>query len=331
VHCSSAIPESLKRRLEDFHLSSAAVIVTYNSAAEISTCLKAATSWAPEMSLIVVDNASTDSTIDEVRRFQNVHLIQNASNRGFAAGVNQGVKTAQNASVVLLLNPDAEILTRLEPLIEAAHQHGLSAGQLVEKTGEPQTGFSIRRFPSPVTLVFEVLGLNRLWSSNPVNRRYRCLDLDLRKSAFVEQPAGAFLMARSDVWQKLGGMDERFYPVWFEDVDFCKRAVDAGYRIAYVPEVKARHAGAHSLRKVSGESRAVYWYGSLLKYSTKHYRAIGYRAVSLSVMLSSVPRAIAGMIQTRSVAAAVAHAKIFWVAFLYLVNRPQAGAGTVVN
>ena len=55
----------------------------------------------------------------------------------------------------------------------------------------------------------------------------------------VEQPAGAFLMVRRDVWNKLRGFDEQVYPVWFEDVDFCRRAVDAGCQIAYVPSVVA--------------------------------------------------------------------------------------------
>ncbi len=77
-----------------------------------------------------------------------------------------------------------------------------------------------------------MLGLNRLWPGNPVNRRYRCLDLDLEAAADVEQPAGAFLLIRRDAWQALGGFDEGFHPIWFEDVDFLKRARDAGYRRA---------------------------------------------------------------------------------------------------
>jgi GT2 family glycosyltransferase len=55
----------------------------------------------------------------------------------------------------------------------------------------------------------------------------------------VEQPAGAFLMTRRDVWDQLGGFDQDFHPVWFEDVDFCRRAAEAGYRIQYVPRVRA--------------------------------------------------------------------------------------------
>ena len=65
---------------------------------------------------------------------------------------------------------------------------GAAAGKLTGSQGRPQTGFSVRRFPTPLSLSFEVLGLDRIWPANPVNRRYRCLDLNLEAPADVEQP-----------------------------------------------------------------------------------------------------------------------------------------------
>ena len=109
-------------------------------------------------------------------------------------------------------------------MIDASRQYGLAAGKLVDKTGVAQKGFTIRRFPTPASLIFELFGINRLWPSNPVNRRYRYLDRDLDQPGPVEQPAGAFLMFRRDVWKRLRGFDESFHPVWFEDVDYCRRA-----------------------------------------------------------------------------------------------------------
>ncbi len=99
------------------------------------------------------------------------------------------------------------------------------------RTADPQSGFTIRRFPTPAALIFELFGINRLWPSNPVNRHYRYLDRDLDQPGPVEQPAGAFLMTRRDVWESLHGFDESFHPVWFEDVDYCKRASGSGYQI----------------------------------------------------------------------------------------------------
>ena len=186
-----------------------------------------------------------------VRAQGGAKLIANDTNRGFAAAVNQGVREAGGNDFILVLNPDTQLLTAIDTLVEASERHGLSAGRLVDADGNTQAGFTIRRLPTPISLVFELLGINRLWPSNRVNRAYRYLDRDLDRPGPVEQPAGAFLMFRQDVWQKLGGFDEQFYPVWFEDVDFCRRAADAGYQIAYVPSVAARHQGGHSVSRIS--------------------------------------------------------------------------------
>lgn len=251
-----------------------AIVVTYNSEDEIGPCLDAALKHTERV--VVVDNASSDATREEVRRRPPVVLLSNAENRGFAAAANQGME-ALDLPYLLLLNPDAVLQTSVEPLAEACKQPdvGAAAGRLVDPQGRPQTGFSIRRFPTPAALAFEVLGINRIWRRNPVNKRYRCLDLDLAAPADVEQPAGAFLMIRRDVWRDLGGFDERFYPVWFEDVDLLKRLREAGYRVRYVPGAVAQHVGGHSVGKVAEPSRVEWWYGSLLRYSFKHFRAGG--------------------------------------------------------
>src|SRR5262249_34250098 len=183
-------------------------------------CLDAA---LPAGAFIVVDNASGDGTLEQVRR-RGVRLIANSLNRGFAAAVNQGIR-AIGSDLVLLLNPDAVLKTSLEPLrlACAAPKAGAVGGKLVDSNRIVQTGFTVRRLPTPLALALEVLLLNRLWPGNPVNWHYRCYGFDHDKLTEVEQPAGAFLMFRREVWEDLGGLDEQFYPVWFEDVDFCKR------------------------------------------------------------------------------------------------------------
>jgi GT2 family glycosyltransferase len=278
-----------------------AVIITYNSAEVIEACLNSLTEMAPSLSTIVVDNASGDDTLARVRALKQagVQIIANNTNQGFATAVNQGVRSA-SAELVLLLNPDTRLLTPLDDVIQASRQHGLASGKLVGKTGTVQKGFTIRRFPTPASLILELFGINRLWPSNPVNRRFRYLDRDLDEPGPVEQPAGAFLMFRKDVWDRLGGMDESFHPVWFEDVDFCKRAISAGFQIQYVPSVKAEHSGGHSVLRMPPGCRTVRWCDSLLEYGSKHFRTFSYRAVCLAVVLTSVPRAVAGMIQARS-------------------------------
>ncbi len=298
----------------------AAVIVTYNSADVIDFCLETLSKMAPEMTAIVVDNASSDQTMKLVRARSGVRLISNRENRGFAAAVNQGAREAGESEFILLLNPDVQFLTAVEQLTESAQQYGLAAGRLVDLAGRTQAGFTLRRFPTPAALVCELFGINRLWPSNPVNRRYRCLDLDYGQPALVEQPAGAFLMVRRDVWKKLGGFDEQFYPVWFEDVDFCRRAADAGYQIAYVPSVTARHEGGHSVGTIPEGRRATYWCVSLLRYGAKHFPPGAFRWICAAVALSSIPRMVVGVIAGRTLSSAGTYLKIMRFAGRCLVT-----------
>jgi N-acetylglucosaminyl-diphospho-decaprenol L-rhamnosyltransferase len=283
------------------------VIVTYNSASVIERCL-ASCSGLP---VVVIDNASQDDTRLLVSGHSKVTLVSNPANYGFAAAVNQGVK-ALATDLILLLNPDTELRTPLGELEAACLEEGIgiAAGQLADETGQPQRGFTLRRLPKPSTLVFEVLGINRLLPGNALNRWYRCLDLDLSRAAEAEQPPGAFLMFRRQVWQQLGGFDTAFYPLWFEDVDFCRRARDLGLKIQYVPQVIALHRGGHSIASLDWACREVYWYVSLLRYASKHFRPRAFRWVSAAVVLGSLFRTAVGVTTQRSFRPITVYGKI---------------------
>lgn len=272
--------------------------MTHNSASEIGPCLAAAVTTGAQV--IVIDNDSQDGTCVEVNR-HGVHLIANSRNLGFAAAVNQGVR-ALDAPLLLLLNPDAVLQTSIEPLRRACNNSQIAAagGMLLDESGKPQVGFMVRRFPTPAALCLEALLVNRIYKRNPVNWQYRCLGLNYESSLEVEQPAGAFLMIRRDVWEKLGGFDENFYPLWFEDVDFLKRAKDLGFRLYFEPEAVAKHTGAHSIRKISLEFRELYWYRSVLKYAAKHFTPGAEKAVCLAVIIGSVLRTVLGIPRQRS-------------------------------
>ena len=287
------------------------------------SCLDALAEMAPGLAVTVVDNASTDRTVERVRSRPGVNLVANQDNRGFAGAANQGfVQT--DADALLLLNPDVRLRTPLAPLLDACRRHGLAAGQLIGPDERAQSGFTIRRLPTPASLAFELLGINHLWPRNPVNRRYRYLDRDLDRQGPVEQPAGAFLMVRRDVWEHLGGFDEAFHPVWFEDVDFCRRAAQAEYRIEYVPAVRAEHSGGHSVKKLPSDRRGEYWYGSLLRYAAKHFPPWPYRGVCLAAVLSTVPRAVSGMIRERNLNPVVSCHKIIGLTVKRLVSRTRS-------
>ena len=113
--------------MEGILLAAAAVIVTYNSANVINSCLEALARMAPQVMPIVVDNSPANQTLRHIDGRLHLHrAIANGENRGFAAAVNQGVQ-ASDAEFVLLLNPDVEIQNPVDPLIEASREHGLAA------------------------------------------------------------------------------------------------------------------------------------------------------------------------------------------------------------
>jgi GT2 family glycosyltransferase len=303
----------------------AAVIVTHNSAREVGGCLDAVIGRVDEV--VVVDNASRDNTREEVIKRPTVRFIANATNRGFAAAVNQGI-SAVDTDCVLLLNPDAVLLTGIDGLLKACRRPGVAAaaGKLVDEQGQAQKGFNVRRFPTPLSLSFEVLGCNRIFPWNPVNRRYRCLDLDLASSAEVEQPAGAFLMIRRNAWRAVGGFDEGFAPLWFEDVDFLKRLHERSYRVVYEPSAVAKHVGAHSLGSLPQDRRELYWYASLLRYCVVHYRPLQRRGVCVALLLGSAFRMTWGLISKGRVLPVRIYGKVMRLAFSTLVEGRPAGA-----
>jgi N-acetylglucosaminyl-diphospho-decaprenol L-rhamnosyltransferase len=297
------------------------VIVTYNSEAEIGRCLDAALSTGAEV--VVVDNASSDGTIAEAAR-RGVRLIANPDNRGFAAAANQGFAVL-NCPYVLLLNPDSILQSGCEALREACDLPGVAAagGRLLNSDGSPQVGFMVRRLPTAVTLVAECLLLNRLWPRGPLNRHYRALDLDYSQRQEVEQPAGAMLMVRRAIWHELGGFDEMFFPLWFEDVDFCRRLADHGYRLCYAPMAVAKHTGAHSISNLALEMRRIYWYGSLLRYSARHFGPVAFRSVCLAVVAGSIPRMILESAARGSLEPMATYGKVVRLAGRYFWRGPQ--------
>ena len=99
-------------------------------------------------------------------------------------------------------------------------------------------------------------------------------------------------MIRRAVWRALGGFDEDFYPLWFEDVDFCFRLCKEQYHVRFVPSAVAKHTGAHSIRKIPVEFRLFYWYGSLLRYAAKHCRPYARQLLCLAVVSGALARLV---------------------------------------
>jgi GT2 family glycosyltransferase len=269
------------------------VIVSHQSAACLRSCLEACLRYAsPIAGIVVVDNASTDESVRVASGVPGVTVLPNPDNPGFAAGLNQGFRALPSAELILVLNPDAILQTGLAPLVRCFDDPltAIAAGALCGQDRQPQRGFTVRRFPTVAALTLENLAVNRVWPGNFCNRRWRCFDLDLTQSQDVEQPAGAFLLIRREAWQTVGGFDEGFRPVWFDDVDFCLRIRESGLRIRYEPTALAVHEGGHSVRSVDWGKRQVYWNENQLRYSGLHFTPPGQVVTALSVAAGGAVR-----------------------------------------
>ncbi len=129
-------------------------------------------------------------------------------------------------------------------------------------------------------------------------------------------------MFRREVWEQVGGLDEGFYPIWFEDVDFCKRLRDDGYHVYYEPRAIATHLGGHSIRKILLEKRELYWYGSLLKYGSKHFHRGSARLLCLAVIIGSLLRMPMGIVLQRSFQPVAVYGRVMRLAGQYLLFGP---------
>lgn len=223
----------------------AIIIVTYNSEGHIAACLESVFAKTVRVSkqVIVVDNDSRDGTVELIRRdFPDVELLLPGENLGFAKGVNLGAKHAK-AEFVLLLNPDTELLENaVDGIVEFARanpSHGIYGGRTLKPDGtlEPSSCWGE---PTLWSMALFAFGITTLAPRN------RWLDPESlgswqRDSALkVGIVTGCFLLARKEMWDGLGGMDESFF-MYGEDADFSMRARRAGYAPIICPDARLVH------------------------------------------------------------------------------------------
>ena len=300
------------------------VIVTYNSGTCIRACLQALIPFT-QWKIVMVDNNSKDDTVRTARTLPlQMYTLINAHNVGFAGAVNQALKVAEG-DLVVILNPDL-IATAgsLDKLAQALRTDTVgAAGGLLSEDGRPQKGFTVRRFPTLGTMLAEVLLVNRIWRGNPWNVRYRCLDLDYQTAQEVEHPAGACLAVKREAWERIGGFDESFFPVWFEDVDFCRRLRSAGWKILYCPDAIFMHAGGHSVNKLRFRDRQSFWYRNLLRYFAKHHSRWDLGLLRAGIAVGLLFRGLLSLMGLRPAGTSVAETiGAYWhVAWHYAMRR----------
>jgi GT2 family glycosyltransferase len=226
------------------------IILNYNTRDFLRQCLqsiKKTQGIDPEV--IVVDNASTDGSVAMVKEnFPEVKLMVNEKNIGFAAGNNQGVKKAKG-KFILFLNPDTLVQPEtLKAMVDYLKKHpktGAATCQVELPNG--QLDYACHRgFPTPWNAFAYFSGLAKLFPKIKAFTGYTLSYLPLNQTHPIDAACGAFLMVRREAGEASHWWDEDYF--WYgEDLDFCYRLKQKGWRIDYVSQTKIiHHKGAAS-------------------------------------------------------------------------------------
>jgi hypothetical protein len=252
------------------------VIVNWNTGTKLYECLQSIppACLTPIVRLnrcTVVDNASTDGSLNALSELPlPLEIIQNEANKGFAFASNQGAKVG-NAKYILFLNPDSRLfpdnLQKALLFLEDMRNErvGILGIQLVDGQGVVQR--NVARFPTPISLFYQMLGLDRLWPHRFPPHFMN--EWDHQESQEVDQVEGAFFFVRRKVFEELAGFDERFF-MYFEDLDFAYRAKQTGWKSYYLAETKAFHFGGGASNQVKAK-RLFYVLNSRVLYVAKHF------------------------------------------------------------
>jgi GT2 family glycosyltransferase len=224
----------------------------------------------PVTEVIVVDSASADGSAAMVReRFPWVRLIAESENIGFTRGSNRALELARGR-YLLLLNPDTvlheDVLNRLVSYLDAHPQVGIAGPQVLNADGTTQS--TRRRFPTLATALFESTWLQG-YAPRRVLDHYYVADGPDDGTFEVDWVQGCALVARRAVYDQIGGLDAG-YVMFSEELDWCRRAKDAGWQVAYVGGARITHYGGRSTEQAQA-NRHIYFQQSKIRYFRKYH------------------------------------------------------------
>ncbi|MDY7076453.1 MAG: glycosyltransferase family 2 protein [Chloroflexota bacterium] len=248
------------------------VIVSWNVRDLLRQCLRSISSLSSSLSseIIVVDNGSADGSVEMVQaEFPSVRVITNVDNRGFPTAINQGIGVAQGR-YIFLLNPDTEVVDdALGTMVTFADVHsdvGIIGPQLLDPDGSVQS--SRRRFPTLATAFFESTWLTH-YAPRSLLRHYQMLDTPDNATQDVDWVDGAAFMARRKAVEQVGLMDEGFF-MYSEELDWCRRFRETGWRVVYLPAARIVHHRGKSSEQVVAASH-IHFQTSKVRYFRKYH------------------------------------------------------------
>lgn len=253
------------------------VVVNFNGGHLLSSAVAAALGSSVTAETIVVDNASTDGSLEWLLCAHGPHprltIIRGDRNVGFARAANLALRRV-DTPFVLLLNPDCVIeqstLERLLPSIEQDPAVGVVGCLLRNRDGTEQAGCR-RAVPTPWRTLVRVLHLDRMFPGHPLFRNF-VLSKDPLPSTptCVEAISGAFMLVRRKALAQIGLLDEGYF-LHCEDLDWCFRFRSAGWKVLFVPDVEVLHHGG-----VCGADRPIFvhWHKhkGMVRFYTKFFR-----------------------------------------------------------
>lgn len=260
------------------------IIVNWNVRDLLAACLRSIESYhgALEIEVLVVDSASSDDSVAMVQRdFPDVKLLPQTENVGFVGGNNIGLAAA-TGRYVLLLNPDTEVhphaLSDMVAYMDAHPEFGILGPHTLNTDKTHQS--TRRRFPTLFTAMVESTWLQTFAPASLLTHFY-VSDLPDDGTYEVDWVQGSALLARREVYEQLGGLDPR-YIMFFEELDWCKRAVLKGWRVVYKGDSYITHHGGQSTEQVNTRKH-IHFQHSKLRYFRKFHGRLA--ALILRVVL----------------------------------------------
>ena len=250
------------------------VTVNWNTGVYLRQCLQSIVAAARHdvnlTKVTVIDNASTDGSAACLDDFDlPLEVVHNGSNRGFAAACNQGAAGSE-ADYLLFLNPDTRVFPDTLALVtsfmdrEQAAEVGICGGQVVDATGA--AAISCARFPTLPVVIGKMTGLNRLLPG--AFPSHHLTPAETRHSRVVDQVIGAFFLVRRELFTRLDGFDTRYF-IYYEEVDFARRALGQGFHSYFLKEARIVHRGSVSAGQVR-DTRLYHSLRSRIIYARRH-------------------------------------------------------------
>lgn len=250
------------------------IIVNWNAEQLLVNCLKSIydNTSSVKYEIIIVDNNSKDNSCVRIKKEfshkDNLLLIENQDNKGFAHANNQAIKIARGKAV-LLLNPDTiingDVIGKVYKCLADDDQLGVAGCKVLNPDGTLQLACR-RMAPKPKDAFFKLFGVSKLFRNNKNLSRYNLTHVSEEEFLEVDSVSGCFLMMKKEVIDKIGLLDETYF-MYGEEMDWCMRAKKAGYVVKYCPVGTIIHFKGESSKQLGVKATYEFYRAMLIFYN----------------------------------------------------------------